>query len=310
MYNFIWNGLYYYAKHNPSIRADKNGNIFGGGGGDEPELNYPPPPPLKSAEEHFQESLASQKAQFPLGLGAREEALGDLSRGSEFYEEFQPTSIEDALANQYFQNVWPDVQKEIKHGLSLSGMESSPILAAQLGKARGQVGFDIGSYLANQGQQRGEFSLSNRLGMNPMQQLQPQMDMSAQIDQQQKQMDYQYSVQKAQMDYQKNVAKAQKKAGMASTIGTVLGTIGGAIVGGPGGAAIGGSIGGSIGGAIGGGGQSPINFGDAMAIQGQYGNQWGGGQTGQTGQTTQVSMGDLNRSWNPNTNQISFAEAL
>lgn len=28
---FIWNGKYFYAKHNPTIRADKLGNIYGGG---------------------------------------------------------------------------------------------------------------------------------------------------------------------------------------------------------------------------------------------------------------------------------------
>ena len=35
MYKWIWNDLLkcYCAEHNPSIRADKDGNVFGGGGG-------------------------------------------------------------------------------------------------------------------------------------------------------------------------------------------------------------------------------------------------------------------------------------
>jgi len=61
MFKFIWNGKYFYAEHNQSIRADKFGNIYGGGGGGT-EINQAPttpaPNPSETAEAQYKARLA------------------------------------------------------------------------------------------------------------------------------------------------------------------------------------------------------------------------------------------------------------
>jgi len=133
-----------------------------------PTLNIPDAPQFQTAESARNEALGFAQQQTPLALGARESALADLGRGSEFFESFQPTSLEEALANQQFQNIFPDVQRQLRQTLSQSGFANSPILAELEGRARGELGVDIGTVLANLGQRRGEFSLQSRLGIDPL----------------------------------------------------------------------------------------------------------------------------------------------
>jgi len=56
MFKWIWNEELecFCALHNPTIRADKNGNVFGGGGDSPPAPAPPPPPPTatQSAAEY------------------------------------------------------------------------------------------------------------------------------------------------------------------------------------------------------------------------------------------------------------------
>ena len=94
--------------------------------------------------------------------------LPDTSRrlGTSFYEQFQPTSLESALANQYFRNIMPDIESSIKQNLSLSGMAYSPVLADLISKRRGEVGYDVGSFLANLGNQRANTALNTALGLS------------------------------------------------------------------------------------------------------------------------------------------------
>src|SRR3990167_4285834 len=62
-------------------------------------------PKLPTAEEIYQQATTRAKTETPLAYGAREAGLSDLARGTPFFESFQPTSIEQALSNQYFQNI-------------------------------------------------------------------------------------------------------------------------------------------------------------------------------------------------------------
>ena len=50
MIQWIWNGKYFYAKHNETIRADKNGNVYGGGG-TKTTIQSAPTTPAPSASE-------------------------------------------------------------------------------------------------------------------------------------------------------------------------------------------------------------------------------------------------------------------
>lgn len=249
-------------------------------GGKKISINIPAAPKLPTAEELFQSALSLGRREFPLALGAREGALSDIALGPEFYSRFQPTSLEDAIASQYFQNVVPDLERSIKHSLSLSGIESSPILAEQIAKARGRVGVDIGQYLANLGNQRAQFSLQSRLGIDPYAQiLNPFVSTGVAQSQKQAELQSQHDMARAIADYQNAVAAAQRKAG----IGKLIGGIGGAIVGLPfGNPFLGASLGSSLGGTIAGGGGEPIlGIQDAFSIGGGgFKNPFAGGGGG------------------------------
>lgn len=78
----------------------------------------------------------------------------------EYYSKFGPTSFEQAMQEQYFKNIMPDLEKSISHNLSKSGFAYSPQLAEQIAKARGQVGVDVGKYLSDLGQRRAELGIN------------------------------------------------------------------------------------------------------------------------------------------------------
>lgn len=243
-----------------------------GGGDDEPEYNPPPAPTLKTAQDIFDESIGFAKANYPQAYGARETALADIARGQDFYKEFQPTSFEEALGNQYFQNIFPDVERQTKQALSLSGMEYSPILAELLGQRRGELQTNIGEYLSNLGQSRAQYSLQSRLGIDPYAVSGPYAQTAVNQSNSQAQLDYEASVARAQADYQNALAKSKEKQSKVTALTTIGGAALGALFALPtGGMSIG--MGAMLGGAAGGvaspffgGGQSPISFGDALAM--------------------------------------------
>ena len=229
-----------------------------------PEIN------LMKAGDARQTALDFGQAQTPLALKARETALSDLSSPGatqEFFGGFQPTGFEQALASQHFANVMPDVERSIKHNLSLSGIESSPILAQQLGQARGQLGVSIGEILANQGQQRGLASLQARLAMDPISQIiQPISQQELNQSNLQDQLSFQRNIAQSTADFQAVQQQQQQDGALLAAIGSLVGGAGGFAVGGPAGASLGASLGGSLGGGFGGGAASPIGFGDALSL--------------------------------------------
>ena len=252
--------------------------IAGGcNGDDEPEWNPPAAPRLKTAQEIFDESIGFARANYPQAYGAREAALADIGRGQEFYKQFQPTSFEEALGTQNFQNIWPDVERQTKQALSLSGMEYSPILAQLLGQRRGELQTNIGEYLSNLGQSRAQYSLQSRLGIDPYAVSGPYAQTSMNQSNQQAQLDYEASVARAQADYQNALAKSKEKQSKVTALTTIGGMALGAATGGLGwigtgglmAAGVGAGMGGAAGGLVSpffGGGQSPISFSDAMAM--------------------------------------------
>lgn len=192
-----------------------------------PQYNPPPPPKYPTADELYGSATNYAKTNTPLAFGARESALSDLSKGNSYYEGFQPTSFEQALGNQYFQNVWPGQEESIKHSLSLSGLDSSPVLASMIGTQRGQTEFNIADYLNQQGNQRANFSLSSRLGIDPNSITSPYVQTGTNQGNMQVNADYDYQQQLAQVAYQQAVEKYnQSKSGLGA-----LGGLGGAALG-------------------------------------------------------------------------------
>lgn len=195
-----------------------------------PQYNPPAPPKYQTADELYGSATNYAKTNTPLAFGARESALSDLSKGNDYYAGFQPTSFEQALGNQYFQNVWPGQEESIKHSLSLSGLDSSPVLASMIGTQRGQTEFNIADYLNQQGNQRANFSLSSRLGIDPNSITSPYVTTGMNQGNMQVNADYDYQQQVAQAQYQQAVEKYNQKQALYRTLGMVS-PIGGAIYG-------------------------------------------------------------------------------
>ena len=316
-----------------------------------PEYVPPPPPKYKQAPELFQTSMDFAKANTPYAYGARENALSQINQGAlvpgadfysqynlvnpeqlspDYFSQFGPTSFEQALGNQYFANILPESERRILHGLSLSGMESSPILAELLAKNYGNLAVPIGQYLADQGQRRAELGLSRYSDLMNLGQRRAELGLEGtyqgiqaglNIDPAdtytnylntdigrsdlQENANYQAALQRAQMDYQNAQAKAAQKASKISTIGSILGGVGGFIVGGPAGAGLGASLGGSAASLFGGSG-TPVNFQDALAFSQAFPSSTGkvqsvftGGRGGtNTGMQTVNGMGRF-PTWSP-----------
>ena len=293
-----------------------------------PALQLPAPPPRRTIQEALQSGVDFAKQQTPLAFGARESGLADLlnpQATQQFFEGFQPTSFEQALANQSFANIAPDIERSINQQVSLRGLEGSKLAPQLIAEQRGKLGVDIGNILAQLGQRRGEQSLNARLGIDPISQIVGPIAQQD-LNQSNLQSDEQFQIQLAQAlsDFQNENAirsliqkESQQDIGQfSSSLGSLAGGTLGLFLGGPGGAALGSSLGGSAGGSIGGffgggqeSGQSPVGLGDALSVfqslqggtggsQGKTGGFVGGSQAGNTtfgipGQSSTQSVFDF-----------------
>jgi len=287
---------------------------------------YTPPPPVKlpTADELMQSSINTAKAQQPLGYGARESGLADLAKGTDFYNQFQPTSIEQALSDQYFKNVMPTAENKILNYLSLAGISNSPITARLIGEQYGKTGYDVGSYLANQGNERARYSIASRLNIDPWSITNPLLQAGLNRTGQQGELDQTYNEQVAMSNYMSQMQDFQqqqaKQKAMMTMAGLGIGALGGAFflpamlgaapaMTGLGGAALtsaglpamsmgtgammGGSLGAGVGGMFG-GGSPPISMGDSMSMargfMPQTQNVWGNTTSGIDMQTMLALM--------------------
>ncbi len=200
--------------------------------GSAPTYNPPAPPTLQTADQLYSSASNYGKQNFPNAFGAREGALNDLSQGNSYYQQFQPTSFEQALGNQYFQNVWPDQENYIKQMMSRSGLENSPALATTLGNARGNLGVNIGQFLSNQGNQRAQMSLEDRMGIDPMGQIiNPYVQTGQNQSNNQANLNYGYAQNVAQSNYQSQIDQFNQQQSLYKTLG-MISPLGGAIYGG------------------------------------------------------------------------------
>lgn len=178
-------------------------------------------------------------------LNAQSTALGNANNPN-YYASFQPTSFEQALGQQQFQNIWPDEQAHIMDALSKSGMAYSPAAATTIGNAYGNLATNIGEYLNTQANNRATNAIQAGLGINPMNFLSPYADLGAQQSNQQGTFDIQAQLHNADANYANSVANYNQGLAKNGAIGTAVGGIGGFLLGGPQGALIGSSLGSSL----------------------------------------------------------------
>lgn len=185
----------------------------------QPTYNPPAPPTLPTADQLFTQGTNYAKTNDPLAYGAREGALSDLQNPTAYYSSFQPTSFEQALGNQSFQNIWPDQQAYMANILSKSGMAYSPVAAQTMGNAYGNLATNIGQYLNTQADNRANQSLTARLGIDPMSMVNPFVQTGQQQGNAQANLDYGYSQAQAQQQYQQAMNQYNQQQSMAQFLG-------------------------------------------------------------------------------------------
>jgi len=265
------------------------GGAGGYGGGYFPgvEMEIPPAPQYPTAEELFGEAGRYAREEFPLAYGAREEALRELPGlevGPEYFEQYGPTSFEEAIASKYFQYAAPEARRAIAHRMSLMGMGESPITAELIGRETGRLGVDIGQYLAGLGQRRGELALRGReqalrekMALRPQALMEPYATTMARQTGLEAGAGYENLLRRSMADYLANVGKAQESAAKRGTLWGLGGTLGGTLLGQPQlGSDIGGILGtlaGGTGWPIGGGAGGGFNLQDILSKIGLDGGQ-------------------------------------
>ncbi len=208
---------------------------------------------FRQAGDIFEEALGFGRKEFPLALGARETGLqrvgaGELEPTQAFFESFQPTSFEKGISGTFFQDALERAKRTAGQRASLAGIES--VFPEQFSRAISPTLFNIGQFLANQGQRRGELALQGRqqgilqqLSIDPLQAIQPFTNLSERQSNLQSQADFQTAMQNAISEFQKRASGAD----LFKQIGQVGGGILGAAFGGPAGGAVASQIGGGIG---------------------------------------------------------------
>lgn len=199
-------------------------------GGDQPTYTPPAPPTLPTAQELYGQANAYAMANEPMAYGAREGALKDLQNPTSYYSSFQPTSFEQALANQQFQNIWPNQEAYMQNLLSKSGMAYSPVEATTLGNAYGNLSTNIGEYLNTQADNRANQSLMARLGIDPNSITSPYVQTGMNQGNAQANLQYGYQQAQAQQQYQQQMNQYQQQQNFAKLLGQIS-PVGGAIYG-------------------------------------------------------------------------------
>ncbi len=227
------------------------------------------------------------------------------------FASFQPTSFEQGVAQSSFGPLLEQAQRQALQIGSLSGIPSAA--PAHFGRAISPALLNIGQFLAQQGQQRGQFEQQRRFqeagfgqqaGITNLQAVLQQQQLAQQVAQQQALSSEQarqfnlasaigqdptanllsgasLGAQQSQRQSAADLANFQARQaqqGGGSALLSLLGGAAGFAFGGPAGASLGAGLGGGLG-EIFGGGASPSSFGDVGLTQG-LGSIFGGGGGG------------------------------
>lgn len=193
---------------------------------------YNPPAPISAASgtDLYNQGQSWYQQNQPNLYNAQSTALTNANNPN-YYSQFQPTSLENALGSQYFQNVWPDEQAAIRQQFSQSGLSSSPALAETLGRAQGGLETQIGSYLSDQGNTRATNAINAGLGISQSGLLNPFVTTAGNQSNLNTNMQNQYQQAMAQQQYQQAMNQYQSQNALSSTIGQIS-PLGGQIYGG------------------------------------------------------------------------------
>lgn len=211
------------------------------------------PSQVVSGADATNQAMQLANQYFAPQMGAQAQGIADLGQGTSYYNSFQPTDFASALANQSFQNIWPNEQAQIMNSLSQSGMAYSPVAATTLGNAYGNLSTNIGEYLNQQGNTEATNNLNALLGINPNNYYQPISSAITGQSNEQGQLNQQANIQNAGAQYSNSLSNYNQQLGTNGALGTIGGAAIGALAAAPtGGLSMlqGGTIGAGLGGAL------------------------------------------------------------
>ena len=193
---------------------------------------YTPPTPsyaISGADAQAQAfNLANQE--YGPQMGAQAQGISDIGQGAGYYNSFGPSSLSQAMGNQYMSSVVPQADAAAMNQLSNSGMQNSPAAASTIGTINANAGINIGQYEQGISNQNATNNLNQLMSVNPSSFVNP---ITGEITQQSNintNMTNQYNQAVAQQQYQQQYNQYSQNNALASTIGSIA-PIGGQIYG-------------------------------------------------------------------------------
>lgn len=204
------------------------------------------PSQVVSGSDATNQAMQLANQYFAPQMGAQAQGIADLGQGTSYYNSFQPTDFSQALANQSFQNIWPNEQAAIMNQLSQSGMAYSPTAATTVGNAYGNLSTNIGEYLNQQGNTEATNNLNALLNINPNSYYQPISSAITGQSNAQAGLNQGANMQNANAQYSNSLANYNQQLATNGAIGSAVGAVGGFALGGPSGAMLGSGLGNSL----------------------------------------------------------------
>lgn len=193
---------------------------------------YTPPSPVMamSGQEGQQQGYQLAQQEYAPQMGAQAQGIADIGQGAGYYNNFGPSTLSEAVGNQYMNNVWPQEQSLIQNQFANSGMQNSPALANTMANAYGTMATNVGQYEQGISNQNATNNLSQLMSINPMSYSQPITNDILNQSNVNTQQQNQYNQAVAQQQYQQQYNKYSQNNALASTIGQIS-PIGGQIYG-------------------------------------------------------------------------------
>lgn len=255
-----------------------------------PTYNPPAPTYAMSGQTGVQQGMDLANQYFAPQMGAQAQGIADIGQGQNYYNNFGPSDLGQAIGNQYMQNIWPQESAIISNQFANSGMANSPALASTMGNAYGNMAVNVGEYEQGISNQNATNNLSQLMSVNPNNYYQPITNDILSQSNTNTAMQNQYQQALAQQQYQQAYNQYTQKNALASTIGQIS-PIGGQIYGG---------ATGTSGSAFGGTASSLGSPGSQMAMynmMNQYQMQPGSYQAGDNGLSGGSNLGNTGQSY-------------
>lgn len=194
---------------------------------------YSPPQPVlaMSGQEGVNQGMSLANQYFSPQMGAQAQGIADIGQGQSYYNNFGPSTLADAVGNQYFNNIWPQQQAMIQNQFANSGMNFSPGLASTEANAYGNLASGVGQYEQNISNQNATNNLSDLLSINPNSYYGPITNDILNQSNTNTNMQNQYNQAVSQQQYQQAYNKYSNQNSLANTIGQIS-PLGGQIYGG------------------------------------------------------------------------------